>query len=319
MGHRLYHPEFLEALEQLLTSLEPEVVQIEGIELGQALDVVKKVNGNSTVVFDNHNAETALQQRIYETDIQILSKLPKAIYSRMQVRKLDRFEGWLCREADVVTAVSGRDADILQTYRRPDQPVVTHIPNCIDVQNYAQVKDGTEKVYDLVFTGKMDYRPNVDGVLWFIEQIWPLVREHKRDATLAIVGKNPAPSITLLDQRGGITVTGAVAEIGPWLNVSKVMIMPLRMGSGTRLKLIEGLAAGLPIVSTTNGAEGYPVKDGKELLIADEPADFVAQIFRLLENSQRRKLMGQHGRNFAEAYDWRKVVPRFLELYQRGK
>ena len=316
MGHRLYEPKFFDTLTQMLKKLEPDVVQIEGLELARAIPVIRQVRPQAKIVFDNHNAETALQARIYETDIRQLEKLPKGIYSRIQVGKLRQFERWACESADIVTAVSQRDADILNSFRLPEQKPVVPIPNCIDTADYELIGSGSEKVYDLVFTGKMDYRPNVDGMLWFIGEVWPLICQKRGRTTLAIVGKNPAPTISALDTRDGVTVTGAVAEIAPWLNCSRVMIMPLRMGSGTRLKLIQALAAGLPTVSTTNGAEGYPVKKGRELLIGDDPADFAQQVVTLLDSPTLQKTLGKNGRQFAESYDWRKVIPQFIELYE---
>lgn len=317
MGHRLFEPAFFAKLEQMLTDLSPTIVQIEGIELARAIPIIRKISPRSKIVFDNHNAETALQERIYETDIGNLRKLPKAVYSRIQVSKLRRFETWACQESDIVTAVSERDAELLNQFRRPNQSRVTAIPNCIDTTNFQIVDDEGEKIYDLVFTGKMDYRPNIDAMLWFYQEIWPLVTQVKKDAKLVIVGKNPGPTISALDQFEGITVTGAVAEIAPWLNCSRVMVMPLRMGSGTRLKLIQALAAGLPVVSTSNGAEGYPVEDGKELLIANTPADFARQTLKLLESQTLQQQLGSNGRTFAEAFDWRKVIPKFIELYNQ--
>ncbi|MFT5193858.1 MAG: glycosyltransferase involved in cell wall biosynthesis [Candidatus Promineifilaceae bacterium] len=316
MGHRLYSAEFFNKLAQLLVDLKPDVVQIEGIELARTISVIKQTSPNTKIVFDNHNAETALQERIYETDIQHFKKLPKALYSRIQVAKLRRFEQWACQEADIVTAVSLRDAEILDALRQPEQSKVAAVPNCIDLSNY-QVADGHgEKLFDLVFTGKMDYRPNVDAMLWFTTEIWPLIRQERPKTKLAIVGKNPAPAILELDQVKGITVTGAVAEIAPWLNCSRVMIMPLRMGSGTRLKLIEALAAGLPVVSTSNGAEGYPLEEGKELLLSNSPADFAKQTLKLLDSPELQQRLGANGRRFAEDYDWRKVIPQFIKLYR---
>ena len=218
MGHRLYEPLFFQKLQQMLTDLKPDVVQIEGIELARAISTIKEFAPNAKIVFDNHNAETALQQRIYETDIRQLTKLPKALYSRIQVSKLSRFEAWACQESDIVTAVSERDAEILNRFRRPEQSRVVSIPNCIDVSNFEIVDGQGEKIYEMVFTGKMDYRPNVDEMLWFTNEIWPLLKLKKQDATLVIVGKNPGPMISALDKIDGITVTGAVAEIAPWLN-----------------------------------------------------------------------------------------------------
>ncbi|MEM8856950.1 MAG: glycosyltransferase [Chloroflexota bacterium] len=314
MGHRLYEPQFFKKLERMLAELRPEVVQIEGIELVRAISTVQQVLPSAKIVFDNHNAETALQERIYQTDIQKLSKLPKALYSRVQVSKLRRFEQWACQQADVVTAVSERDAHLLQKFRSAHQSEVVAIPNCIDLENY-RVSQSRAKDIDLVFTGKMDYRPNVDGMLWFMQEIWPLIQQQKPNATLAIVGKNPSESILALGNLKGITVTGAVPEIQPWLDRAQVMVMPLRMGSGTRLKLIQALAAGLPIVSTTNGAEGYPISAGKDLLIGDTPDQFATEVCSLLDSPNLREKLGNNGRGFAQSYDWRRVIPRFIELY----
>ncbi|MFK7803603.1 MAG: glycosyltransferase [Anaerolineae bacterium] len=317
MGHRLYSPDFFSKLEQMLKELKPDIVQIEGIELARAIPIIQQASPHSKIVFDNHNAETALQERIYETDIRQLRKLPKAIYSRIQVSKLGHFEQWACQESDIVTAVSERDAQILNHFRKPEQSPVTAIPNCIDTSNFQPVDGEGEKLYDLVFTGKMDYRPNIDAMLWFTQGIWPLIKQVKKSAKLVIVGKNPGPTISALDKIDGITVTGAVAEIAPWLNCSRVMVMPLRMGSGTRLKLIQALAAGLPVVSTSNGAEGYPVQAGEELLLGDSEDDFAQQTLKLLDSTQLQQKLGTNGRSFAEAYDWRKVIPRFIELYSQ--
>lgn len=314
MGHRLYEPLFFEKLEQMLTDIQPDVVQIEGIELIRAISTIQQVLPTAKIVFDNHNAETALQGRIFQTDIRQLKKWPKAFYSRVQTGRLHRFERWGCQESHIVTAVSERDAELLQPFRLPDQPPVEAIPNCIDVADYQLAIKG-EKSIDLVFTGKMDYRPNVDGILWFAAEIWPLIKQQKPHITLAIVGKNPADAIKALGQIDGIQVTGAVPKIEPWLGSAKVMIMPLRMGSGTRLKLIQALAAGLPIVSTTNGAEGYPIQKGKDLLIGDTPIQFAAEVCRLLDTAQLQSALGTNGRQFAQAYDWRRVIPRFIKLY----
>ena len=318
MAHRLFEPLFFQKLETLLAEIKPDVVQIEGIELARAISTIRKLSPDAKIVFDNHNAETALQQRIYETDIRHLRRIPKALYSRVQVSKLHEFEQWACQESDIVTAVSERDAEILNAFRKPNQSKVVSIPNCIDVSNFETGDEGGEKIYDMVFTGKMDYRPNVDAMLWFANEIWPLLKFKKTDAKLVIVGKNPGPSISALDKIEGITVTGAVAEITPWLNCSRIMIMPLRMGSGTRLKLIQALAAGLPTVSTTTGAEGYPVEVGKELLIGNTPTDFANLVLDLLNSQEQQQVLGANGRKFAEAYDWRVVIPQFIALYARG-
>ena len=113
-----------------------------------------------------------------------------------------------------------------------------------------------------------------------------------------------------------MTITGRVKEVQPYLHRSRIFIMPFRVGSGTRLKLIEAMASGLAIVSTTVGAEGFSVRSGEELMLADKPAEFAAMILALLDDRERRSQLGDRARRFAQQYDWRRVVPRFIEIYE---
>jgi glycosyltransferase involved in cell wall biosynthesis len=120
-----------------------------------------------------------------------------------------------------------------------------------------------------------------------------------------------------LKQKNNITVTGWVREVQPYLHGAQIYIMPFRVGSGTRLKLIEAMATGKSIVSTTIGAEGYPVENGRELVIADEPADFAHAVLSLLEDRDRRRALGQAAMAFADLYDWRRIIPEFERVYAR--
>jgi glycosyltransferase involved in cell wall biosynthesis len=168
---------------------------------------------------------------------------------------------------------------------------------------------------DIVFSGKMDYRPNVDAVLWFVDVVWPKIRQERPSTTFTIVGQKPHARLERLQDEPGITLTGWVERVEPYLAGAKVFILPFRVGSGTRLKLIEAMAAGKALVSTAVGAEGFPVQHNRELLLVDDTLEMATAVLQLLNAPTQRQRLGQAAQQFAQQYDWRVVVPRFLEIY----
>ncbi len=320
MAHRLYSPTFADRLRHLLAGNHFDVVQIEGIELVRYLDVIRVADRKIKVVFDNHNAETELQRRNMQTDWRQPRRWVAAAYSWVQVGRLARFERRACESADAVTAVSETDKNHLQSLISNHQSPITVIPNCIDIIEYRDLS-GLPNLkglhYDLVFSGKMDYRPNVDAVHWFADEVWPMVRAARPSTTWAIVGQKPHPRLDRLREMPGITVTGWVEDVRPYLAGASLFIMPFRVGSGTRLKLIEAMAAGKAIVSTQIGAEGFPVVDGREIVLADGAGEMGTAVLRLLNNPAERARLGTAARQFAAAYDWRVVVPQFNRIYRQ--
>ena len=316
MAHRLFTQAFEIDLSQLLERNQFDVVQIEGIELARYLPVIRIMSETSRVVFDNHNAETALQRRAFMTDWQQPRRWLAAIYSWIQMNRLRRLETWACQHADWVTAVSETDRHQLQKMIPDLRTPITVIPNCIDVRHYHLEPDDTIQ-YDLVFSGKMDYRPNIDAVLWFAQAVWPLIRQERPSTSWAIVGQKPQPRIVALQQQPNITVTGWVEQVQPYLAGAQVCIMPFRIGSGTRLKLIESMAAAKAIVSTPIGAEGFPIQNGEQLLLAETPEAMATAVLDLLNNPTEQKRLGGNARQFAQQYDWRQVIPQFETIYTR--
>ena len=307
MEHRLASDAFDRALTNLLREEKFDIVQIEGLELARRIELVRSLSPTSRIVFDNHNAETALQQSIFATDVRHPLRWAAAAYSWVQTKRLYHFEQWACQSADAVTLVSSADLPHLPPTTTP----ITVIPNCIDTETYRLPT--TPIRFDLVFTGKMDYRPNIDGVLWFAEKVWPLLRAQHTDLTCAIVGQKPHPKLRSCD---GIEIVGAVPTVLPYLQGGRVYILPLRMGSGTRLKLIEAMAAGIPIVSTTAGCAGYPVTDNVEIKIADSAEAFAHAITTLLTHPEQAAAITKRGIEFAQNYDWRTVFPALGEVYR---
>ncbi|UCG24675.1 MAG: glycosyltransferase [Chloroflexota bacterium] len=322
MAHRLQSAGFVDALTKKLKAggedangARPpfDVLQVEGIEMAYCINHARSICPDLRILFDDHNAEYELQRRAYLADRDHPGRWPAATYSRIQTPRLQRYERWACNSADHVVAVSEEDRRLIEKLGLKSP--ISVIPNSIDVADYAP-DEAMPKDIDLLFVGKMDYRPNVDAVLWFADAIWPRVRQERPNVSWAVVGREPHSRLQSIARQEGVTITGRVERIQPYFQRSRLFIMPFRVGSGTRLKLIEAMASGLAIISTAVGAEGFSVRSGEQLLIAEEPEDFAAAILELLDDRDRRLGLGEQAQRFALQYDWRRVTPRFIEIYE---
>jgi polysaccharide biosynthesis protein PslH len=228
-----------------------DLIQFEALEIACYLPIVKQAGTQAKLCFDTFNAEADLQRVIFEIDRQEFKRWHIAIYSYIQSKRIAQYEGALCRMADLVIAVSHEDQKLLSQYRA-DKPIGI-VPSGIFVDDYA-VPDASVQLAAnaIVFTGKMDYRPNVDAMLWFADSILP----HIPQAQLTIVGQQPHPRIQHLAERANISLTGWVDSVQPYLSAAAVYIAPLRMGSGTRLKILEAMATGCGIIGRGKSSTG---------------------------------------------------------------
>jgi glycosyltransferase involved in cell wall biosynthesis len=324
MGLRLASPAFAHELAGWLARESFDVVHVEGIEMAPYLDLL--FDGPSPlVVFDDHNCEYMLQKRYAQIDARIPRRWAGALYSLLQWQKLRPYEAGVCRRAHHVLAVSQADAQALQ--RLVPGLDVTVIPNGIDCDQY-QVAPEAQGPPKLVFVGKMDFRPNVDAVRWFADAIWPRVRAEVPEAHFYAVGQRPHRQLERLRADPSLTLTGWVQEVRPYVAQATVYVAPLRMGSGTRLKLLEAMAMGKAIVSTRLGAEG--LSEGAsaqgtnspvlELVEDNDPQAFADAVLALLRKPARRAALGTAARTFVRAhYDWRVIIPRLEALYARRR
>ena len=162
----------------------------------------------------------------------------------------------------------------------------------------------------------MFWPPNVEGVLWFWENVWPQVRKRAPQATLTLIGKNPTERIQALAADPNVEVLGYVPDLTPYLEETAAFIVPLHAAGGMRVKIIDAWSWGLPIVSTTIGAEGIEIQDGENILIADSPAGFADAVVRLLEDTQFQAQLASNGRSWVEDhYDWRSVYGQWDQVY----
>ena len=170
----------------------------------------------------------------------------------------------------------------------------------------------------MVFDGSMDFRPNVDAVLWFASEVWPHMRRARPEARFYVVGRNPTAQVRQLASLPGITVTGAVEDTRPWVACAAVYVVPMRMGGGVRLKLLQAMAMERGIVCTPMGAEGVPVRHGRELLLAGSPEAFARSALDLMSDPDRRAALGRAARRLVTArYDWSVLLPALDGIYPR--
>lgn len=265
--------------------------------------------GVPTVLFQ-HNVEAA----IWERHAQVAAHPVKRRYMREQWRRMWRHERAECRRFDRVIAVSPQDAEVFQ--RDFGLASAAHVPTGVDVDFFRPSGEVARQPHELAFTGSMDWMPNEDAIRWFAREILPLVRRAVPDVTLTVVGRNPPASIRALGESdAAIHVTGSVPDVRPYMERAAVFIVPIRVGGGTRLKIFEAMAMERPVVSTAIGAEGLPLRDGVDALLADEPAAFAEAVVGLLRDPARATALARTAADVVRtSYGWDGVAARFAAL-----
>ena len=274
----------------------------------------------ASMVYDAHNAEYLLQRRAFTIDSRQPKRLPRAMYSFLQWQRLRRFERHVVLQSKRVLAVSPADVAALKRLSIGGRDRITLLPNGVDLEYWARsatrpqdIEVGSEAV---VFDGTMDFRPNVDAVLWFAQEVWPLVRAERPHAHFYVVGRNPAPEVLALSDDPGIIVTGMVDDTRPWVTGCEVYVVPMRMGGGVRLKVLQAMSLECAIVSTPMGAEGISVRPGKDMLLTFSPKGFANAILLLLSDPNRRRSLGASARELVSSlYSWDSLLPVLDELY----
>ena len=318
MARRLHSDAFAARLAEWLAD-GYDVVQAEGIEMAPYLwPTSGPLPLAARLVYDAHNAEALLQQRNWLTDARQPRRWAAAAYSWVQWQRLSALEADLLRRADGIIAVSETDAATLRALAPGLSPLV--VPNGVDTAFYdpalADAQQPVPLAADtpwLVFTGKLDYRPNIEASLWLVGDVMPRVWAAAPAVRVALVGRDPAPSVRAL-AGPRVTVTGWVPDTRPYIAAAALFVAPLRVGGGTRLKLLEALAMARPIVSTSRGAEGLDL--GAAAMLADDADAFATAVLALLADPPHRAAMSGAARQLAVArYDWQAILPRLDGLY----
>ena len=268
-------------------------------------------------IFFQHNVETVIWRR----HVEHASGLVRRWYFGLQAARMFEYERRVSLASGHIVAVSRTDADEMR--RLFGVTRVSEIPTGVNIEYFLPPEERPAGGADLVFVGSMDWLPNVDGVMYFVREVLPLIRRRRPEATLAVVGRTPPAKVTqLAAEDSRIRVTGTVPDIRPWLWGSAVSIVPLRIGGGTRLKIYEAMAAKIPVVSTTVGAEGLTVNPPLDIRIADMPEDFAAQCVELLEDRESRAHLATAAWEMVNArFSWEQVSRCFEHVmldFQKG-
>jgi glycosyltransferase involved in cell wall biosynthesis len=309
--HSFFHllansPVMQEAITKILREERFDVVQVEFSHMGLytlATDAVK--------ILDAHNVEYENFRRMWEKNRSWL----KRIHYRSEYKKFYHEEIDACLNFDTVFVTSDQDKNILDK----DVPAIPKlvVPNGVESAYFTPTGEPFEP-HSIVFTGAMSYIPNHDGILYFLEEVFPRIERVHADAKVYIVGSNPPKSVSRL-ARANVIVTGFVEDVRPYVRRSSVYVVPLRMGSGTRLKILEALSMKIPIVSTSIGCEGITVRHDESAMVADSPELFADAVVDLFSNAGRRARLIARGYDLVTTeYTWDIIGKRLDALYHEA-
>jgi glycosyltransferase involved in cell wall biosynthesis len=263
------------------------------------------------IALNCHNVEHVILQRYSKLEKNLITKS----YATVEARLLRDAEKEGCRRATIAMVCSNYDGDLLHQLS-PDLPIAV-IPNAVDTDLYSPQPDfaGTNTDLNILFQGSMDWYPNRDAVEFFALDILPLVRAEFPGVKFVIAGRNPPASLVeKLTTLRGVEFTGTVPDIRPYLSLATVVVVPLRLGSGTRIKILEACAAGKAIVSTRVGAEGLELKGGKEIVLADDAAEFAHAVITLMRDPARSEAIGKSARSVVLEHYTHQALRKSLEV-----
>ena len=269
---------------------------------------------HTPVVVQAHNVDTLIWQRYYETE----KRWAKRWYIRGQWKKFHRFEREAFHRMDRVIAVSEPDAKLVREWFGVDRVGV--VDNGVDTAHFEGVRPAPAS-RTILYLGALDWRPNLDAVIQLLDEVFPAVRRAIPEARLQIVGRSPSES---LRQRArecpGVELHADVPDVRPYMETSAVMAVPLRIGGGSRLKILEALAARLPVVSTPVGAEGLELRDGEELRLADRSEEMARTLIDVLSHPDKTMKMVERGHTLAaRRYDWKVLADRLDAEWNRAR
>jgi glycosyltransferase involved in cell wall biosynthesis len=339
--------EMARELERVLAAGDFQIVQVESIHLAAYLPVVRAARSRPAVILDWHNVESEIMSRYAERAPNFLRRA----YARRTARQLAALEARALTDFDAHLTVSERDRERL--FQLAPGARVHVVENGVATEHFAE--DSRESgVWSLeskasgldsrlstpdsrlptpdsrlltpesglpsrrvVFVGSMDYHANVDAVTHFAREVWPRLRERLPGLVFSIVGRAPAPEVRALAAQPGVEVTGTVADVRPYYRDALAAVIPLRVGGGSRLKILEAMAAGVPVVSTRLGAEGIDARDGVDIILAESADEFCDAVARLAEGDGARRELVAAGRALVRArYDWSSVGASLIKIYE---
>ncbi len=293
-------------MRKLMQTHQYDLVHLDMLHLADYMDLC----GNTPVALIEHNVEHVILDRRADNETRPLHRA----YLRYQAAKLKSYEGRACQRAQHVVAVSELDAQQLRELGPGAR--VTSVPNGVDTE-YFRTSHTHRKPTSLVFVGGFTWFPNLDAITYFCEDILPKLLKTIGDIQLTVIGKQPdTPVAQEITKHPNVTLAGLVEDIRPDVDAAAAYIVPLRIGGGTRLKILDALSMSKAIISTSVGCEGLDVEDGKTIVIADTPDAFAQAIVKVLADPAWADTIGRQGRQLVESrYDWAAVAKTLMAVY----
>ncbi len=295
-----------ERLKKCLAEQRPDVVVADfldaAVNLPEHMDV-------PSVLFQ-HNVESEIWRRHASNE----AIGPKKLVYGLEFSKMLRYEQRAVNRFDHVIAVSDNDKNLMSAWTAAER--ISVVPTGVDTEQFCPGSNSRQEKPLVIFVGAMDWEPNVDAAKYFCAEIWPLVVAKVPDARFRIVGRNPDHRVQALAGTS-VEITGRVPSVVEHLHEAAVVVVPLRVGGGTRIKIYEAMATGKAVVSTTVGAEGLDIHPGNDIVLSDNSVDFANSVTRLLQDTKARERMGEAARELATNYGWPVIGAKFREILQR--
>ena len=303
--------EMIRSIGNLLRQESFDLVHVDIIHLAACEAGIRKDLGSTPVFYNWHNIESELMQRYGEQ----APSFARRRYAALTARSLQSIEDRILRTASGHVVCSDRERALL--LQRNSQARVAVIENGVDTaafQMASPAESDAEPRRRLVFVGSMNYHANIEGALWFTRSIWPGILKRFPAWKLTIVGANPVPAVLALRTEPGVEVTGTVPDVKPYYRDAFAAVVPVRSGSGTRLKILEAMAAGVPVISTPIGAEGLPLSPGKDILLAEQEQEWQAALEEL-QSPDRWIEIAVAAKAYVVRHDWQVLGRRLYDTY----
>lgn len=301
-------PEMAEALARLLREEAYDLIHLDSIHFAAYLPALHETAPGTKVVLNWHNIESELMQRYAVA----APSAGRRLYAGWTARQMRKLEDLMLRQCFGHVVCSERERAVLQA-RSGARTVVA--PNGVDTAFFQPQQQESER-RRVVFVGQMSYFPNAAGAEWFVQDVWPALRAQYPQLTLTIVGASPRPEVQALAQHERVEVTGTVPDVRPFYADAYAAVVPLLTGGGTRLKILEAMAAGTPVISTDLGAEGLPVSDRRDILIARDGESWRKAFQSLTVPAFREALVRQARQLVVNEFDWSVIGDNLSRLYE---
>jgi sugar transferase (PEP-CTERM/EpsH1 system associated) len=306
-------PEMSTAVAKAVASCEFDIIHLDSIHMIRYALAAIEQQPSLRAIYNWHNIESEAMRRYAATT----TSPARRWYAGHTATKLERLESGILRTAFGHIVCSERERE--QLHRTAPSARIEVVENGVDTGYFAADGETPTPTRSIIFVGAMDYFPNSEAAVFFARQIWPHVRNRLADAELVIVGANPGPAVLALGELPGVKVTGMVPDVRPFYHGALAAIVPLRTGGGTRLKILEAMAAGVPVVSTPLGAEGLPAVDGENALLVDsgDIHGWVDRLASLANSPTRRAQLTAAGLLLVQnRYDWEMLGAKLRATYE---